>query len=387
MYRFHRAPSGQLETINPGDTPDGFTADNAEQFSAAASASGEQRGASAVYIPRRGDFLAQPEDLERLAVQQLPLRDSPTCITSGAFDTELCALDQNSAIRRGGSVPSSLAARAAEVELGGWRAPDRASPAADVGPTPNPPVLPGAWPGGSLESGGQCSPIGSNDQVVVIIRHGKTEHNKLGLFTGWEDVPLATEGALEAMAAGRLLAEQNVCFDVVYTSWLSRSISTAWLVLEQLDALWLPIVKSWRLNERMYGALTSLSKRMIRTKYGQRQFQQWRRGYTTRPPPVSSFSPMYPGNDERYVLYVDDVRNSVRESVIRSIEAGRLQLHPKLPKSESLRDCMERTIPFWRWPPRRGPRLAVAGALTRPPLLFPGAPPWSPALRSALTET
>jgi Histidine phosphatase superfamily (branch 1) len=93
------------------------------------------------------------------------------------------------------------------------------------------------------------------DAVIVIIRHGKTEHNKLGLFTGWEDAPLAKDGVEEAKEAGRLLKVHGFEFDVVYTSWLSRAIETAWHVMDEMGCLWLPIVKTWRLNERMYGQL------------------------------------------------------------------------------------------------------------------------------------
>jgi 2,3-bisphosphoglycerate-dependent phosphoglycerate mutase len=174
------------------------------------------------------------------------------------------------------------------------------------------------------------------DAVIVIIRHGKTEHNKLGLFTGWEDAPLATDGILEAREAGRLLRAHGFEFDVVYTSWLSRAIETAWHVIDELDCLWLPIVKTWRLNERMYGELTGLSKQMVKQRHGDEQFKAWRRGYSTPPPKVSSFSKHYPGNDRRYQKYLGDVRYSVRESMIRSIENGKLSLHRKLPKSESL---------------------------------------------------
>mmetsp|Transcript_2733 Transcript_2733/g.4968 ORF Transcript_2733/g.4968 Transcript_2733/m.4968 type:complete len:662 (-) Transcript_2733:4412-6397(-) len=120
------------------------------------------------------------------------------------------------------------------------------------------------------------------DAVVVIIRHGKTEHNKLGLFTGWEDVPLAKEGIEEACAAGRLLKQHGFTFDVVYTSWLSRAIETAWYVMDELDILWLPIIKSWRLNERMYGSLTGLSKRMVSQRHGVAQFTAWRRGFKVK---------------------------------------------------------------------------------------------------------
>ncbi|EGB04853.1 hypothetical protein AURANDRAFT_14644, partial [Aureococcus anophagefferens] len=161
---------------------------------------------------------------------------------------------------------------------------------------------------------------------VVIIRHGKTTHNKLGLFTGWEDAQLAPEGRAEAAAAGALMRAHGVEVDVVYTSWLTRAIETAWLVLSPLDALWVTIHKSWRLNERMYGRLTGLSKRMIKQKHGDDQFMKWRRGYRERPPPASPFSPFYPGNDERYQKY----------------------LHRKFPRAESLKDCMDRTIPYYQ---------------------------------------
>ena len=112
-------------------------------------------------------------------------------------------------------------------------------------------------------------------------------------------------------------------------------------------SIWLPIIKSWRLNERMYGGLTGLSKVAIAEKHGEDQFKRWRRGYDTRPPPVSSFSSSYPGNDDRYVANVQDVRYSFFESIIRSVGHRRFELHRKFPKSESLRDCMARTIPYF----------------------------------------
>eukprot|EP00538_Stauroneis_constricta_P004232 CAMPEP_0119572694 /NCGR_PEP_ID=MMETSP1352-20130426/44750_1 /TAXON_ID=265584 /ORGANISM="Stauroneis constricta, Strain CCMP1120" /LENGTH=855 /DNA_ID=CAMNT_0007622381 /DNA_START=144 /DNA_END=2711 /DNA_ORIENTATION=- len=185
------------------------------------------------------------------------------------------------------------------------------------------------------------------DSVIVIIRHGKTEHNKLGLFTGWEDAPLAKDGIVEAKEAGKLLKLHGFEFDVVYTSWLSRAIETAWYVMDSMDALWLPIIKTWRLNERMYGELTGLSKKMVRQRHGDEQFMAWRRGYDVKPPHVSSFSPNYPGNDPRYQKYLKDVRYSFRESLIRTIEQGQPTLQRKLPKTESLKDCMDRTIPYF----------------------------------------
>lgn len=184
------------------------------------------------------------------------------------------------------------------------------------------------------------------DSVIVIIRHGKTQHNKLGLFTGWEDAPLADEGIEEAKIAGQNLKKHGFEFDVVYTSWLSRALETAWYVMDEMDSLWLPIVKTWRLNERMYGELTGLSKMMVKQRHGEKQFKAWRRGFDVRPPAVSSFSQNYPGNDPRY-RYIQDVRYSVKESAIRSIEKGKLILVRKLPKTESLKDCMDRTIPYF----------------------------------------
>jgi len=201
-------------------------------------------------------------------------------------------------------------------------------------------------PSNVLVPGLGATPI-RKDAVIVIIRHGKTEHNKLGLFTGWEDAPLAKDGVEEAKQAGRLLRAHGFEFDVVYTSWLTRAIETAWYVMDEMDCVWLPIIKTWRLNERMYGKLTGLSKLMVKQRHGEKQFKAWRRGYDTPPPKVSSFSQHYPGNDRRYQSGIKDVRYSLRESLIRSIESGRPTIARKLPKTESLKDCMDRTIPFF----------------------------------------
>lgn len=184
--------------------------------------------------------------------------------------------------------------------------------------------------------------------LVILIRHGQTTHNKLGLFTGWEDAPLSPEGRAEASRAGALLAAHGVEIDAVYTSWLTRAITTAWLVLAPLDSLFVTIHKSWRLNERMYGALTGLSKKMIAQRHGEAQFRKWRRGFAERPPPASPFSAKYPGNDERYVKYVHDLPISLRQSFIRSLGHGKLELHQKFPRTESLKDCLQRTIPYYK---------------------------------------
>jgi 2,3-bisphosphoglycerate-dependent phosphoglycerate mutase len=185
------------------------------------------------------------------------------------------------------------------------------------------------------------------DPVVVLIRHGRTPHNKLSLFTGWEDPPLAEEGVEDAEWAGRLLKKHGFEFDVVYTSWLYRAIQTAWYVLYEMDQLWVPLMKSWRLNERHYGDLTGKSKKMIGNIYGEDQLKKWRKGYKQRPPQVSSYSFNYPGNDKRRIKYVKDIRVSFTETICRSIEDRKFSLHRKFPKGESLKDTMDRSIPFY----------------------------------------
>ncbi|KAL7517719.1 hypothetical protein ACHAWX_002617 [Stephanocyclus meneghinianus] len=187
----------------------------------------------------------------------------------------------------------------------------------------------------------------SKDPVVVFIRHGRTPHNNLGLFTGWEDPPLAPDGVEDAKRAGRLLKMHGFEFDVVYTSWLQRAIETAWYCMDELDCCWLPMIKSWRLNERMYGALTGKSKQMIANEYGEAQLKKWRRGFKIRPPPVSSYSFHYPGNDYKRTKYVKDIPISWAETINRSIEARKMQVHRRFPKAESLWDCMQRSIPFY----------------------------------------
>jgi 2,3-bisphosphoglycerate-dependent phosphoglycerate mutase len=158
---------------------------------------------------------------------------------------------------------------------------------------------------------------------------------------------LAEGGVADAIRAGRLLKRHGFEFDVVYTSQLTRAIQTAMYILDELGTIWLPMVKSWRLNERMYGALTGKSKKMIENEYGKEQLVQWRRGYKIKPPAVSSFSPDYPGNDERRTRHIRDLRISWSETLARSLEQRKLVIHRKFPKAESLYDCMQRSIPFY----------------------------------------
>lgn len=156
------------------------------------------------------------------------------------------------------------------------------------------------------------------------------------------------EGVQDARRAGRLLKRHGFEFDVVYSSQLTRAIQTGCYILDELGTRWLPLVKSWRLNERMYGALTGKSKKMIENEYGKEQLVKWRRGFKIRPPAVSSFSPDYPGNDERRTKHIRDVRISWSETIARSLERRKLVIHRKFPKAESLHDCMQRSIPFYK---------------------------------------
>ena len=170
----------------------------------------------------------------------------------------------------------------------------------------------------------------------------------MGLFTGWEDPPLAPDGVEDAISGGRLLKRHRFKFDVVYCSWLQRAIQTAWYVIDELDMLHLPMIKSWRLNERMYGALTGKSKAMVANEYGEEQLVKWRRGFKIRPPPVSSYSLSYPGNDYSRTKYVKDLRISWSETINRSLEERRFRIHRKFPKHESLHDCMQRSVSIKR---------------------------------------
>ena len=178
---------------------------------------------------------------------------------------------------------------------------------------------------------------------------------------------LTKEGRTEAIKAGQLLRRHGIEFDIIYTSWLTRAIETTWHVLFEMDQIWLPIIKTWRLNERMYGALTGLSKKMVAAQYGENKMQEWRHSYDIPPPPLTSFSPFYPGNDERYVKYAKYVPVSLFETVVRSLANRRFEVHHQLPKTESLKDSMERTIPYLKnviYPEsiKKGKRVLIASS-------------------------
>ena len=161
---------------------------------------------------------------------------------------------------------------------------------------------------------------------VVLLRHGFSTWNQENRFTGWKDVDLAEQGVGEAHEAGRLLKEGGYVFDVAYTSVLKRAIRTLWIVLDDLDQMWLPVIKSWRLNERHYGALQGLNKAETAAEHGDAQVKVWRRSYDIPPPPLPVSDERHPSHDPRY--------------------AG---LEPEeLPATESLKETVERFLPYWQ---------------------------------------
>ncbi len=160
---------------------------------------------------------------------------------------------------------------------------------------------------------------------LVLLRHGESTWNKENRFTGWTDVDLTEKGELEAQNAGKLLKQEGFVFDLAYVSVLKRAIRTLHYALNEMDLLWIPVYKSWRLNERHYGALQGLNKAETAAKYGDEQVLIWRRSYATPPPPLSTDDPRYPGSDPRYADLAQD----------------------DLPLTECLKDTVARFLPFW----------------------------------------
>lgn len=160
---------------------------------------------------------------------------------------------------------------------------------------------------------------------LVLLRHGMSQWNKENRFTGWIDVPLSDEGIAEARNAAKLLREEGFVFDVAFTSVLKRAIKTLWVVLEDNDLMWIPVVRSWRLNERMYGALQGLNKAETAARHGEAQVKIWRRSYDVPPPALDETDERWPGRDPRYAkLPTRDV-----------------------PRTECLKDTVARFLPFW----------------------------------------
>ncbi|TDD41131.1 phosphoglyceromutase [Nonomuraea terrae] len=161
--------------------------------------------------------------------------------------------------------------------------------------------------------------------TLVLLRHGESDWNAKGLFTGWVDVSLSVKGEDEARRGGKLLQEAGVRPDVVHTSLLTRAIQTAQLALQETDLLWLPVKRSWRLNERHYGALQGKNKAQTREEFGDEQFMLWRRSYDVPPPPIADGDEYSQAGDRRYAL-----------------------LPPELmPRTECLKDVVERMLPYW----------------------------------------
>ena len=158
---------------------------------------------------------------------------------------------------------------------------------------------------------------------LILCRHGQSDWNLKNLFTGWTDVDLTEKGIEEAREAGRTLAEAGYEFDVAYTSVLKRAIRTLWLIQDEMDLMWLPVHRSWRLNERHYGALQGLNKAETAEKYGEDQVHVWRRSYDTPPPPLEEDDERHPRFDRRYAGIAD------------------------LPATESLKTTLERVVPYW----------------------------------------
>ncbi len=161
---------------------------------------------------------------------------------------------------------------------------------------------------------------------IVLLRHGESEWNRENRFTGWTDVGLSENGVQEAFRAGELLCNEGFVFGKAYTSYLKRAVQTLDRVLERLDAQWLPVEKSWRLNEKHYGVLQGLNKAETAAKYGDEQVHVWRRSYDVAPGALSEDDPRNPRFDLRY-REVPDV---------------------ELPRTESLKDTIERTLPYWK---------------------------------------
>jgi 2,3-bisphosphoglycerate-dependent phosphoglycerate mutase len=170
---------------------------------------------------------------------------------------------------------------------------------------------------------------------LVLLRHGESQWNLDNRFTGWTDVDLTDNGKREARAAGELLKREGYGFDIAYTSVLKRAIRTLWITLDAMDLMWLPVVHSWRLNERHYGALQGLDKSETAARFGEQQVLIWRRAYAIAPDPLQPTDPRWAGNDPRYK-----------------------HLKPEeIPATECLKDTVARVVPFWKD--------SIAPALTR----------------------
>jgi 2,3-bisphosphoglycerate-dependent phosphoglycerate mutase len=160
---------------------------------------------------------------------------------------------------------------------------------------------------------------------LVLLRHGESVWNKENRFTGWTDVDLSEKGIQEAKEAAKLLKEGGYTFDIAYTSVLKRGIRTLWIVLDEMDLMWIPVYRSWRLNERHYGALQGYFKSKMAAEVGEEQVLIWRRSYDVPPPALKTSDPRYPGNERKYAELSSD----------------------EIPLTECLKDTVARVLPYW----------------------------------------
>jgi 2,3-bisphosphoglycerate-dependent phosphoglycerate mutase len=163
-------------------------------------------------------------------------------------------------------------------------------------------------------------------KTLVLLRHGESLWNKENRFTGWTDVALTSRGIQEAIEAGQTLKREGFSFDVAYTSVLKRAIKTLWLVLEEMELMWIPVIRSWKLNERHYGALQGLDKAETVAKHGMEQVHIWRRSYDVRPPALTTDDQRYPARDPRYADLLPE----------------------QVPLTECLKDTVDRFLPYWQ---------------------------------------
>lgn len=177
---------------------------------------------------------------------------------------------------------------------------------------------------------------------LVLIRHGESDWNRENRFTGWTDVDLSEKGLAEAHEGGRILKAEGYVFDVAHTSVLKRAIRTLWIVLDEMDLMWIPVHRTWRLNERHYGALQGLNKAETAEKFGEAQVKVWRRSYDVPPPALEPSDPRFPGHDPRYKTLTK----------------------AELPLTECLKDTVARFLPYWHETVapavRRGERILIA---------------------------
>jgi 2,3-bisphosphoglycerate-dependent phosphoglycerate mutase len=160
---------------------------------------------------------------------------------------------------------------------------------------------------------------------VILLRHGESTWNKENRFTGWTDVDLSEKGIEEAHKAGKTLLQEGYTFDIAYTSVLKRAIRTLWIALDEMDLIWIPVIRNWRLNERHYGALQGLNKAETAKKFGEQQVHIWRRSYDIQPPALEKNDERFPGKDPRYEELTEK----------------------ELPLTECLKDTVARFIPYW----------------------------------------